>query len=337
MLQTVMWTMVTMLDHAPGPPPTALPWADALLSDFPYIPHAQGNAILERLEFLLNAQASGARVVGIRLTGPTNTGKTSSVLELLRRHPPARGPTGLMCPVLLIRLQERATLVSVYRAILKALGSPAWNQGLDKNVRGMALDLMQHCGVRMVIVDEPHHLTAARSEGARVGLAQMGKVLIDEGMLVVFCGVHSIDDLLSSEELARRYPVHLATSPYRLNKPQDLKELRHFFDLVGQQWKDLEPVPLGSDDNWFVPLAATSAGAIGTAMPVLQLAVVHARSIGAKTLELKHVVLMWEQYMQQSRESHLRHLETTSGRLKNPFRSYETALEILGQLSSVKK
>lgn len=316
---------------------TALPWADALLADYPYVRHAQGDVILDRLEFLLQAQAGGARVVGIRLTGPTNTGKTSTVLELVRRYPPTRGPDGLLCPILLVRLQERATLVSVYRAILRALGSPAWNLGLDKNARDTAVDLMRQCGVRMVIIDEPHHLTAARSEGARVGASQMGKVLIDGGMLVVFCGVHSIDDLLTSEELARRYPVHLATSPYRMSKASDLKELRLFFDRVGQQWKDLEPVPLGSDDRWFVPLAATSAGSIGTAMPVLQLAAVHARSVGARKLELDHVALMWDQYMRNSRESHLRHLETASGRLQNVFRRHEDALEVLGQLSSPRR
>lgn len=321
-----------MTDERPEGQSAALPWAEALLADFPYIPHVQGDAVLERLEFLLQAQECGARVVGIRLTGPTNTGKTSSVLELLRRYPPTRTPAGLACPILLVRLQERATLVSVYRAILKALGSPAWNQGLDKNVRGMALELMRQCHVRMVIIDEPHHLTAARSEGARIGLAQMGKVLIDDGMLVVFCGVHSIDDLMGSEELARRYPVHLSTSPYNLSKNNDIKALRHFFDRVGQQWPNLKPVPLGSDDAWFVPLAATCAGCIGTAMPVLQLAAVYARSVAAETLKLEHVALMWDRYMLNSRESHLRHLETPSGRLKNAFRSHDEALMILGQL-----
>lgn len=315
---------------------TALPWVDLLLAEYRYIPHAQGDAILERLEFLLQAQASGARVVGTRLTGPTNTGKSSVAIELLRRYPPVRAPGGLRCPVLLIRLQERATLVSVYRAILRALGDPAFNQGLDKLVRSRALDLMGQCGVRVLIVDEPHHLTAARSEGARVGLAQMGKVLIDERILIVFCGVHSIDDLLVSEELARRYPVHLATSSYVLSKAAHLKQLRDFFDLVGRQWSDLEPVPLGSDDHWFVPLAATSAGAIGTPMPVLHLAAVHARSVGARRLELAHAALMWDQYMQNSRESHLRHLETPTGRLKNLFRDPDAALSTLGMLSTRK-
>jgi hypothetical protein len=187
----------------------------------------------------------------------------------------------------------------------------------------------------MVIFDEPHHLTEARSDGARVGLTQLGKTMIDMGVCVVFAGVKSVDDLVAqSDELARRFRGKLSLGPYALTNTNDIKILRDFCNAVGEQLRDVEPIALGSDNVWFSRLIAASAGLVGAIVQLVQQGESRARRAGDKKLTLKHMSAAWT-YFARSGEQNLQHLKSKgSSRLTDVFKADDTTVAaIVGELA----
>lgn len=304
----------------------------------PFISHPQADYVLEELEFILDHLMHTGEALGYRLTGPTNAGKTAVMKELLRRHPPIRTESGVKHPILYVHLVERARLDDVYIGVLKALGDPAPLTGTEKERKYRVRTMLMAAEVKMVIFDEPHHLTEARSDGARIGLTQLGKTMIDMGVCVVFAGVKSVDDLIAqSDELARRFRGILSLGPYAVSNSQDIKILREFCNAVGQQLTDVEPIAFGSDNLWFSRLVAASAGLVGAIVQLVRLGESRARRAGDKTLTLKHMSAAWT-YFSRSGENNLQHLKPEgSSRLTDVFKADEsTVAAIVGELAKQK-
>lgn len=301
----------------------------------PFIPHPQATYVLNEFEFILDHQMHTGEALGYRLTGPTNAGKTAVTKELLRRHPSFRDLTGVKHPVLYVHLVERARLDDVYIGVLKALGDPAPLVGTEKERKYRVRTLLAAAGVKIVIFDEPHHLTEARSDGARVGLTQLGKTMIDMGICVVFAGVKSVDDLVAqSDELARRFRGRLSLGPYLVSNVKDVLTLRRFCDAVGKQLHSVETVELGSNNYWFSRLLAASNGLIGVIPQLVHQAESRARLAGDKTLTLKHLSQAWT-YFARSGELNLKHLTTKKGiRLFDVFTADEETVDaIVGEMA----
>lgn len=285
----------------------------AVESAVAFIPHPQATYVLDELEFILDHQMHTSEALGYRLTGPTNAGKTAVMKELLRRHPNYRVATGVRHPVLYVHLVERARLDDVYIGVLKALGDPALIVGTEKERKYRVRTMLLAAEVKMVIFDEPHHLTEARSDGARVGLTQFGKTMIDMGVCVVFAGVKSVDDLVAeSDELARRFRGKLSLGPYLVSNEQDVQTLRRFCDAVGERLQYVDAEQLGSDDFWFPRLFVASNGLIGVIAQVVRQAESRARRAGDTKLTLKHMSEAWT-YFARSGENNLQHLKRKGG------------------------
>jgi hypothetical protein len=308
------------------------------LDSKPYIPHRNAELILNELEFIFEHHLDTGVALGERLAGPTNAGKTTVMAEFLRRHPPTMTESGWQHPVLYAHLPEKAKLTDVYSAVLKALGDPAYAVGKDRPLRERARQLLRKARVQLVFFDEPHHLTESRSDGARLGATQLGKVLVDLGHSVVFGGVHSVDDLVSaSDELARRFRGRLWLGGYRLSAPENLEVLRKFADAVGSRLRHVPPVQLGSDNKWFAPLLAVCAGMPGMIAQLTLQAETRARLAGDKTLRLSHFAAAWQRFT-ASREKQLVHLRTSSeNSLIDVFSMKEADIEaIVGEIATAK-
>jgi hypothetical protein len=239
---------------------------------------------------------------------------------------------------LYVHLVERARLDDVYIGVLKALGDPAPVAGTEKDRKYRVRTMLLAAGVKMVIFDEPHHLTEARSDGARVGLIQLGKTMIDMGICVVFAGVKSVDDLVAqSDELARRFRGKLSLGPYSLSNANNIKILRDFCNAVGQNLQHVEPLLLGSDNSWFSRLLAVSGGLVGAIAQLVRQGESRARRAGDKQLTLKHLSDAWS-YFSRSGEHNLQHLSVSgSKRLLDVFKADDNTVEaIVGELAARK-
>ena len=256
------------------------------------------------------------------------------MLEMVRRHPPVKHEDGWHHPIVYLHLPERATLDDVYVELLTALGDLAPTLGNLKDKRARARTLVTEKEVVFVFIDEPHHLTESRSDGARLGTSQLGKVLVDLGLTVVFGGVHSVDELVSaSSELARRFPGRLFLKPYDVTSKDDLSILSRFADDLGAQLTRVKPIPFGSDDEWFVRLAVLSNGFPGAMAKVVLQAESRAHQAGADELTLKHFSQAWARF-EHSQDLNMKHLRKgKDGRLVNVFElDFDSVASLLGSM-----
>lgn len=299
-----------------------------------YIPHPQAEFVLNELEFVMQHQRDTGEALGIRVTGPTNAGKTTVMKELCRRYPPIFEPTLTRHPVLYVHLPERAKLIDVYISVLRAMDDPASAIGTQRDLRYRSIDMLAKTKVELIIFDEPHHLTDARSEGARLGLTQLAKTLIDQGLSVVFAGVKSVDDLvMESDELARRFRVKYTLGAYKISNQQDLLALKRYCDALGGQLQYVEPVKFGKDDVWFSRLLAISQGLVGTITQLVNQAESRAKHKGDRSLTMRHFFEAWSNFASSDEEG-LQHLGKKSRtRLINVFEvDDDEVLNMLGKL-----
>lgn len=306
-----------------------------VISKDAFIPHAQAIHVLNELEFMLDHLLHSGEALGYRLTGPTNAGKSTVMKELWRRYPCTKTPTGYKHRVLYVHLVERAKLVDVYIGILQSLGDPAYSVGTEKELRYRARHLLKSAETILLIFDEPHHLTQARSDGARLALTQFSKSLIDDGICVVFAGVKSVDDLVAeSDELARRFRGKLSLGPYRATVAKDVIVMRNFCDEVGRRLQYVQPISLGSDNFWFGRLLAASNGLVGVIAQIINQAESRARLSGDKELNLKHLSSAWVNFA-RSGEERLQHLKGKSGgKLIDVFAADDiTVHDIIGRMT----
>lgn len=308
------------------------PYVEHHLGRYPFIPHPKALAVLSELEFLYAHRQDTGDAVGERFAGESNVGKSTLMLEMVRRHPPVKHEDGWHHPIVYLHLPESAKLDDVYVEMLTALGDLAPTLGSMKDKRARARKLLTQKKVVFVFIDEPHHLTESRSDGARLSTSQLGKVLVDLGLTVVFGGVHSVDELVSaSSELARRFPGRLYLQPYDVTSKRDLDVLRTFADDLGARLTRVKPVQFGSDNEWFARLAVLSNGFPGAMAKVVLQAESRAHQAGADALTLKHFSQAWARF-EHSQDINMKHLRrSTSDRLVNVFElDYDSVAALLG-------
>lgn len=116
---------------------------------------------LDKMEDLL-AYPKCDRMPNLLLAGDTNHGKTSLVKKFLSFHPPFDNPDGgaIQLPVLYMLAPPSPDEGRFYGAILDRLCTPYRESDSKSKKEKEALRIMSTVGVRMLIIDDFHHLIA---------------------------------------------------------------------------------------------------------------------------------------------------------------------------------
>lgn len=131
-----------------------------------WIGYTRAQAILTQLEELLTHPGTH-RMPNLLLVGDTNNGKTMLVRRFVELHPAAQGRWGTQHQVLLIQAPPLPDQRRLYFAILNALQAPYRPSGLIAALAAQTATLLRKVGVRMLILDEIHHLLAGHLEKQR--------------------------------------------------------------------------------------------------------------------------------------------------------------------------
>ncbi|MGH3715434.1 MAG: TniB family NTP-binding protein [Micromonosporaceae bacterium] len=122
-----------------------------------WIGYTRASEALERLETLLT-WPDKQRMPNLLLVGPTNNGK-SMILEKFRRtHPPVTHPDREEIPVLVVQMPSDPSIPRFYAALLDALGAPPQRNRPLPTVERAALWWLWAREVRMLVIDELHHM-----------------------------------------------------------------------------------------------------------------------------------------------------------------------------------
>lgn len=126
-----------------------------------WIGYDGANDILDRLEALLEHPKSH-RMPNLLIVGDTNNGKTMLVKRFCNRHPAEDNKEGeaAKVPVLFVQAPPVPDEGRFYNAILELLFAPYKPSDRVDRKQFQAIKLMKAVGLRMLVIDEIHHILA---------------------------------------------------------------------------------------------------------------------------------------------------------------------------------
>ncbi|MCU7846465.1 MAG: TniB family NTP-binding protein [Candidatus Thiodiazotropha sp. (ex Lucinoma kastoroae)] len=126
-----------------------------------WIGYPRAQAILDRLESLLTHPKSH-RMSNLLIVGDTNNGKSMLVNRFSSRHKPEDNPEGeaAIVPVLCMQAPPVPDEGRFYNAILELLFAPYKPGDRADRKQFQAIKLLKTVGLKLLIIDEIHHILA---------------------------------------------------------------------------------------------------------------------------------------------------------------------------------
>jgi type II secretory pathway predicted ATPase ExeA len=245
-----------------------------------WIGYTRSKRILDRLEDLLQYPRVH-RMPNLLIVGETNNGKTVIVNRFQRLHPAADNPDGdhAIVPVLLIQAPPAPEENRFYSAILEALAAPYKSRGSAAEKQIQVLHLLRGVQLRLLIIDEIHHILAGHIAKQRQFLNVL-KHLGNE-LQIPLVGVGTMDAVRAIQtdpQMANRFePVALP----RWEMNRDFQMLLASFERI---------LPLQQPSRLAEPalaarLLALSEGTIGELSSLLVVAAAQAIRSGAERID----------------------------------------------------
>ena len=155
-----------------------------------WLGYAKAKAILAQMDDLLEYPRI-TRMPNLLLVAPSFNGKTSILERFLQNHPADIDPDGekTVCPVVMIEAPATPDVSAFYSRILDALMSPYKPTASVQEKNSQIKLLFKQLGVRMLIVDEIHHLIAGslnRQREFRNALKSLGN---ETKIVIVAAGI----------------------------------------------------------------------------------------------------------------------------------------------------
>jgi hypothetical protein len=207
-----------------------------------WLGYSRAKEVLARMEDLLDYPRI-TRMPNMLLVAPSFNGKTSILERFLAQHPADLDPEGetTICPVVMVESPPTPDVSAFYSRILDALMAPYKPSASAQEKYSQVKLLFRQLGVKMLILDEIHHLIAGslnRQRDFRNALKSLGN---ETKVVIVAAGIEdaytafNTDPQMSSRFTPEELPLWradnkfgelLATLELRtpLKRPSNLKE-----------------------------------------------------------------------------------------------------------------
>jgi hypothetical protein len=186
-----------------------------------WLPYKDTKRILARMEELLDYPRI-TRMPCMLLVAPSFNGKTSILERFLSLHPPDTDPEGevTICPVVMVEAPPAPDISDFYTRILDVLMAPYKPTASVTEKYSQIKRLFRQMGVRMLIVDEIHHLIAGslnRQKMFRNALKSLGnetKVCIVAAGIEDAYNAFNTDPQMSSRFTPEELPAWKANNEF---------------------------------------------------------------------------------------------------------------------------
>lgn len=235
-----------------------------------WIGYTLANDILNEMNQLLSVEKY-SRMPNILLVGDTNNGKTELIERFLKNHPAKMNSSfGIDCPVILIQAPPEPDEKRFYNLILDKLGAPyRTTENIDVRQKRVKT-LMQQLNVKILIIDEIHHVLAGVPTKQRKFLNVLKFLANDLKISMICAGIADAYNVISSDpQLSNRFdPLVLKRWSYT----NDYKRILLSFEKV---------LPLKEESNLIEEsisrkILAMSEGLIGEIFKILKLSTIMA-------------------------------------------------------------
>jgi hypothetical protein len=246
-----------------------------------YIRYTRAEEILGKLEDLL-LTPQRHRMPNLLIVGETNNGKTMIVQRFKKRHRADihLAPNSSTVPVLVVQAPPTPDEGRFFNAILTELYAPFRPNARVDQRQVQVLNLLQGVGVKLLIIDEIHHILAGTAMKQRHFL-NMLKYLGNELQIpIVAVGTRDAFNVIHSDpQLANRF------EPALLPKWQLNEEFLRLLKSFEEQLHLREPSNLATPQI-AAKILAQSEGTIGEIAGLLAAASIHALRSGQERIDL---------------------------------------------------
>jgi type II secretory pathway predicted ATPase ExeA len=177
------------------------------IEDSKWIGYSRAKKIMDKLDDLLNHPKT-LRMPNLLLVGDTNNGKTILVNRFNTIHEPriTAEDEKLNRHVVLIQAPHKPDERMFYNSLLDSLYVPyKFNDRVEKKQQ-QVIQLFSHIGVKMLIIDEIHHILAGSAMAQRTFLNMIKYLANELQIVIVGVGIKDAFNVINSDpQLANRF------------------------------------------------------------------------------------------------------------------------------------
>lgn len=244
-----------------------------------WIGYSNANKIHKKLEDLRDYPQT-IRMPNLLLVGDSNNGKTALLNRFLNRNPSfiEEETQELRIPVLMIQSPPEPDEKRFYNAILDDLFAPYRSSEKIESRQHRVIELLKKVGLRLLIIDEIHHLLAGTMAKQRTFLNVI-KYLSNELQISIVCaGTRDAFNAIQTDpQLANRFEPRIL--PKWKNDEEYLRLLASFERLLPLR----EPSNL-IENSLASAILAKSEGLIGEVSKILELSTILAIESGIEKI-----------------------------------------------------
>jgi replication-associated recombination protein RarA len=246
-----------------------------------WVGHTQAKLILERLAALHHHASVDSDAKNLLIVGEPGSGKSTIVKHYAKSYQPTTKGYKFNWPILSVELADGPKEHQFYEAILDKLHSSYAPRASVKDKRAQVINLLKSNNVKLLFIDEIHHMLLGSAMQQRSFLASL-KTLVNELDIPLICaGVESAHNAIClDEQVGRRFEV--ARLP-DWSMSHEFVRLLHSFEKI---------LVLRKPSNLIEPAMAhellrLSSGSIGRLGRILKIAAIHAIKSGEEQITLQ--------------------------------------------------
>jgi len=250
-----------------------------------WLPLDDTKKALEQMENMLS-QPKVLRMPNLLLVGPSFSGKTTILNKFMDLHPPDMDPENSVttCPVLLVESPPKPDISDFYSRILDATFSPFRHTAPAHQKYLQIKRLFKDMSVRMLMIDEIHHLIAGganRQREFRNAIKSLGNEM---GVSIVVAGIEEAYNALNLDpQMASRFPPLALTSRWQGSDARRLlKSLEMQLPLAKQS--DL------SSSKMSQTISSMAEGSLGNICDLCKSAAIDAIQCGTEQITLDQIM-----------------------------------------------
>lgn len=218
------------------------------------IHHPRFRELHARISECLRATAEYGEAECLCLMGETGVGKTTLVRSYAAAFPRFEVELGTRSPVLYLETPHPITVKGMTSALLDGLGDPLAFKGTQPEMNARLQGFLADCGVRLVILDDFHHLIDKQTNRILRDVSEWLKVLIKNTDIVyLVVGIEGeVERILNANQQLSRLFVREHLLPFQW-QPGDSEAISDFARLISYV-QSVVNVQLAEDEAWPVLL-----------------------------------------------------------------------------------